>query len=266
MYLINILSSTLIAILAFATLAFDSFHQNKIGLHLRVSLLFFGITFLLILVLCLLKEYQHDLVFVKHTWIATATDSLSNFSLIICAYSLSKGTSFKWNNLYGLYLAAIVLIIIISVLGILIQNENIVWRLFYITPSALMASFALIFLATVAFKEPSFIELKWPILIVFCTISLIQIPGYVLHYVPVPSNQDYEDIISEGIAAITLFSSVGKLVLIFIFIGLLINAYGADQSKKFVTITNILVSLLSIGFGLLVLFYRVATTIDLYNS
>ncbi|MCW8932095.1 MAG: hypothetical protein OQL19_17920 [Gammaproteobacteria bacterium] len=257
----NILTSAVLAVLSFSTLVAIG-HRDQIGNHLKATLIFWGATFFLVLVLSLLKKYSYELVFVEKAWIATSLDSLANMSLIICAYSLFKGNSFQWNDriLYGLYAATPALFIVMLVLGILIEKENVVWKLFYITPSALIASFTLIFLAIGAFKEQLFNSLKWPILVVFVTYAYIQIPGYVLYFVPtVP---EYKAAMQEGIKAITLFATVGKLVLIVLFLGLLVNASGVCNSKRFLAASNITVGVFSIGFALLVLFYRIATAME----
>lgn len=149
----------------------------------------------------------------------------------------------------------------------IIQNEKFVWKLFYITPSAIIASLSLVFIGISAFREPLFNTLKWPILIVFFIYAYIQIPAYILYFAfsthDLESLPEYKAAIEEGIHAITLFAVSGKCMFIVIFIGLLVNITDINQMKRFVAITNMIVGLFSIGFALLVLFYRVVTVISL---
>ncbi len=253
---INFAGATILAIQAFIIFVV-AYHRQQ-SLHLQAFFVHWGIVWL-----CLFIFYLLDLIYETPalTYVGMSVDTIGNFALAFAAYALFRADQFNWSDrllIYGYGILPIVIVFNIAVY-VLIPNSDIVWIMFYNSPNILMAAGCSIAIGIGLFREPTAKVVRWPLMIVFLTYAFLQIPAYYLDFLKnVPE-------LDASKNAMSVFLASGKFVLIVAFTTMAISNTEIG-SEKFVKTIQIATWILTLGFSLYILLFRLLQALSLSNG
>jgi hypothetical protein len=255
---INIGAGILMAALCFGVLAV-TLHREGMA-HIRAFLMFWALNAIVGVLDRLwnaLWPFYHE-----HSSLQWAVDALSNMAVIIAAYALYRGARFAWNDrtMHAMCYAVPVLFAVEFGLGLAAESDKeLVWRLFYTTPGAFIATVALACVAIGVFREPLVRSVRWPLVILFGLYAYLQIPAYVCDFIQADGLGDQIKHGQQVIVAFLATTKVGLSLSLLVVVWAHMNAGSPEKVDH----ARLGLTILSSALAIFVFFYRIVETLGI---
>jgi hypothetical protein len=134
--------------------------------------LFWGIWWWVILIVFALFHFAR-----VPDWIIQCVDMVGNASLFVAAYALYQGDAFEYSStVVHIVIAALILIVLSALGGLLGPAESVDWQVFATAPSLVLATTAFIALGVAGGER--FPDFRFPIYVLCGIYAILQVPAY----------------------------------------------------------------------------------------
>jgi hypothetical protein len=246
----NILGAGLLSLTCFALLA-QLIHRQD-SPHYQAFLLFFG---LFVLVASLISFQLIGLkIKLAQPWEA-ALDGITLPLIGLAAYSLNRGKNFSWSDKFLPVAGAAFLAyeIFIIVAGYKIDEAPRLWRVIYVTPSALASAAGFVAVGVGVLRDEAVGFLRVPLFIVFGVYAILQ-PVYYYFEFLFTEAPDAPDAPERGV--LRLFVGLGKFILLLALAVIAISRNDPERSEATMKTVRVGVALLGVAFGIFLFVYR----------